>query len=611
MGSTPSTSSEGAGVSAAARRIQILPDRLVNQIAAGEVVERPASVVKELVENAIDAGASRVEIAIRNGGKTEIRVADDGCGMGREDALLALERHATSKLRELDDLAALRTLGFRGEALPSIASVSRLTLETAARDGEGTRILVNGGQIGSVEPAARRRGTTVSVRTLFFNVPARSAFLRSAAAEARAVSEVVTALALAHAPVAFHFESNGKTLLDLPAAADLRARIAGIWGIETADELIAVGHQDRGVVLSGLVQRPVAATPGGRRAYLFVDGRVFGDRGLVRAAERAYRTTVAPGIRPSLFLFLEVPPGAVDVNVHPAKAEVRFRDGIGVERAVEEGVRAALAGIESAPAVGRAAMAPESSPTAPQRFEDPVRRGVALLAGTDAEDEMVALSQMSLFVAAAAEPDASPAQAREPLPDSVLRSPTIWQLHNTYLLAETRGGLIIVDQHSAHERVLFEELMNRFANGGQDSQRLLFPLTLRLSPAEFGVVEELQGVLGRAGFEVEPFGGRALIVHAVPNPHPYFEPERCLREMIAELAHGSPLVNAARNQHERIGLSYACKAAIKAGQRLSAEEMRELFDRLFATELPYHDVHGRPTVIRLSIDELHNRFGRH
>jgi DNA mismatch repair protein MutL len=593
----------------ATRLIQVLPDRLVNQIAAGEVVERPASAVKELVENALDAGATRIEVAIRNGGKTEIRVSDDGCGMSREDALLSLERHATSKIREVADLATIRTLGFRGEALPSIASVSRFSLETASRDGEGTRILVAGGQISGVEPIARRRGTTVVARSLFFNVPARSAFLRSAAAETRAVGEVVTALALAHPRVAFLLESNGKPTLELPAAADLRGRIAGIWGSEAADELIGVGHRDEAAVLSGLVQRPAAATPGGRRAYLFVDGRVFSDLRLVRAAERAYRTTVVPGIRPSLFLFLEVPPGAVDVNVHPTKAEVRFRDLIGVERAIEQGVRAALTRVESAAPVGRSAQAHHPAAAAEGYWSPPAPRSGP--AAPSEAGEATAESQMSLFVAASE--DAGEAAGEEPaLPPLDARpiSPAIWPLHNTYLLAETRSGLIIVDQHSAHERVLYEELIQAFGDGGQTSQRLLFPLTLRLSPAEYGVVEELGGVLTRAGFEIEPFGGRSVIVHSVPNPHPYFQAERCLREMIAELAHGSPLVNAAHNQHERIALSFACKAAIKAGQKLSAEERRELFDRLFATELPYHDIHGRPTVIRLSIDELHSRFGR-
>jgi DNA mismatch repair protein MutL len=469
---------------------------------------------------------------IRNGGKTEIRVADDGCGMISEDAMLALERHATSKIREVADLAALRTLGFRGEALPSIASVSRFTLETAARDGEGTRIVVGGGQISAVEPAARRQGTTVSVRTLFFNVPARAAFLRSAAAESRAVSETVTSLSLAHPEAAIRLESNGKVLLEVGAAPDLRARIAEIWGPEESADLIPVAHREGGVVVAGLVQRPAAAMPGGRRAHLFVDGRTFSDRALVRAAERAYRTTVAPGMRPSLFLFLEVPPGAVDVNVHPAKAEVRFRDAIGVERAVEAGVRAALAQAQSAPPVGRSALQPvpdRSAGTAgawlPEGVRPPAAEPTSAAPHGGEGETRAGEPQMSLFVAAAPRPAAGEAlPPRSQPPEASLVSPVIWQLHNTYLLAETRGGLIIVDQHSAHERVLFEELMGSFGNGGRDSQRLLFPLTLRLSPAEYGVVEELGGVLAAAGFEVEPFGGRAVIVHAVPNPHPYFDP---------------------------------------------------------------------------------------
>jgi DNA mismatch repair protein MutL len=300
----------------------------------------------------------------------------------------------------------------------------------------------------------------------------------------------------------------------------------------------------------------------------------------------------------------------VDVNVHPTKAEVRFRDLIGVERAIEQGVRAALTRVESAAPVGRSAQAHHPAAAAEGYWSPPAPRPGPPAAPSEA-GEATAESQMSLFVAASE--DAGEAAGEEPAPpplDARPISPAIWQLHNTYLLAETRSGLIIVDQHSAHERVLYEELIQAFGDGGQTSQRLLFPLTLRLSPAEYGVVEELGGVLTRAGFEIEPFGGRSVIVHSVPNPHPYFQAERCLREMITELAHGSPLVNAAHNQHERIALSFACKAAIKAGQKLSHEERRELFDRLFATELPYHDIHGRPTVIRLSIEELHSRFGR-
>jgi DNA mismatch repair protein MutL len=608
------------------RRINVLPETLANQIAAGEVVERPASVVKELVENALDAGAGRVDVTVRNGGKTEIRVADDGHGMGREDALLSVDRHATSKIKSEQDLAAIRTLGFRGEALPSIASVSRMVLETAERDGNGTRVVVTGGQMAAVEECARRTGTTVAVRSLFFNVPARAKFLRTTAAENRAIGEVVTTQALASPSIAFSLDSGTRDVLNLPAAGSVAERVAALWGNDAADDLLPLAHRGGAVALTGLIQRPNAARPGGRRTYLFVNGRAFTDRYLVRAADRAYKTTIAPGIHPHLFLFLQVPDGEVDVNVHPAKAEVRFRDRIGIERLVEEGVRAALAGLESTPSIGmRAAPADEREPVASAPAsgsgmmmlrEQPLVRFNAHLAQPSpaaAAPEDPA-SQMTLFVAgggaAPAEGTANGTPAGVPPEMFAGAAPVMWQVHNTYILAETRSGLVMVDQHSAHERVLYEEIVRQFDTGAADSQRLLFPLTLRLSPAEYALVEQIQGVLERAGFEVEPFGGRSIIVHAVPNPHPYFDAERCLREMIAELADGSPLVDSARTQHQRIALSMACKGAIKAGQKLSQQEMAELFDRLFATELPYHDIHGRPTVIQLSLTELHRRFGR-
>jgi DNA mismatch repair protein MutL len=597
-----------------ARRIHVLPEKLANQIAAGEVVERPASVVKELAENAIDAGATRVEITISNGGKTEIRVADDGNGVGREDALLAIDRHATSKIRSAADLAAIRTLGFRGEALPSIASVARLSLETAERDGDGTRVVVVAGTIGVVEACARRAGTTVSVRSLFHNVPARAKFLRSAAVETRTVSDVFTTLALGAPQIAFSLDTGTREPIVLPAASTIGERIAALWGAETAAHLLTAEHRTSAGAVRGLVQRPHAARPGGRRSQLFVNGRPFTDRTLVRAADRAYRTTVAPGLLAHLFLFLEIPEGEVDVNVHPAKAEVRFRDRAGVERLVEEGVRAALAGAESTPSIGARAEPPAWSLPGASYGDVAVREAPA---GVAAPAAATPASQMSLFVlggTGGAAPDAGvgaearAAAAAGELFDGV---PAMWQLHHTYILAETRSGLLLVDQHSAHERVLYEEIVRAFdEGGGADAQRLLFPLTLSLAPAEYALVDGIRGVLERAGFEVEPFGGRSVIVHAVPNPHPYFDAERCLREMISELTEGSPLVDSAHTQHQRIALSMACKGAIKAGQRLTGAEMAELFDRLFATELPYHDIHGRPTVIQLSLTELHRRFGR-
>jgi DNA mismatch repair protein MutL len=392
-------------------------------------------------------------------------------------------------------------------------------------------------------------------------------------------------------------------------------RIAALWGDAVAGELIAVGHRTGAGVLGGLVQRPDAARPGGRRTYLFVNGRAFADRTLVRAADRAYRTTVAPGNHPHLFLFLQVPEAEVDVNVHPAKAEVRFRDRTGVERLVEEGVRAALAGLESTPAIGARAEPRAWQPPPPASATWPCARPRA--SAPDAPAAAAEEPQMTLFVAGGAAAPAANGAGEGAAPAGVPAemfagaAPVMWQVHNTYILAETRTGLLLVDQHSAHERVLYEEIVRGFDRGvGAESQRLLFPLTLRLSPAEYALVEQIQGVLERAGFEVEPFGGRSIIVHSVPNPHPYFDAERCLREMIAELADGSPLVDSARTQHQRIALSMACKGAIKAGQKLTAAEMSSLFDRLFATELPYHDIHGRPTVIQLSMAELHRRFGR-
>ena len=581
-----------------ARTIAVLPDQVANQIAAGEVVERPASLVKELIENALDAQARHVEIAIEGGGKRLVRVTDDGIGMSREDALVCLDRHATSKIRSAEDLRRVASFGFRGEALPSIAAVSRLTIETATSDDKaGTRVRVEGGRVTAVEDHPRRRGTTVEVRALFFNAPARSHFLRSVGAEARAVSEVVGALALAQPRVGFTLTSDGRTLLELAPARDLVDRIQAVWGEDAASALLAVsftlpGSGD-GIEVRGLVQRPDAARPGTRRSILLVNARPFREPALLRAADRAYRTTVAPGIRPWLFLELTVPAGSVDVNVHPAKAEVRFRDQAAVEAAVEGGVRSALAGVVSSATFDRV-IAP---PTLVLR-ERPSR--------AEGSGE-----QTALFVPAPAAEPAPDGRAEAPFPlPSADERPRLFQLHNTYIVAESRDGVLIIDQHSAHERVLFERLMNAFGEGGQPGQRLLFPLTLRLPKTEYAQVEALAGILERAGFEVEGFGGDTVIVHAVPDPHPWFDAERCFREMIAELTHGSELVRSARTQHERIGKTFACKAAIKAGQRLSSEEMVALFDALFATELPWHDVHGRPTVVRLSTAELARKFGR-
>jgi len=382
--------------------------------------------------------------------------------------------------------------------------------------------------------------------------------------------------------------------------------------------------------VSGLLPPPDQARPGPRRTYLFVGGRPFRDKGLGDTVRRAYRTTIREAVRPWFFLYLDLLAGEVDVNVHPAKLEVRFRDRTAVEGFIENEVRRALAGEESAATLdapdesddttSRAQdFAPESSPSSAPPVGDAagaarVRESAKYAPGTgdrspsDPSSE-TAEAQMALFAsgAPAAADAARPVAPAEEVPVEPAR---LWQLHGTYILVEVRGGMMMIDQHSAHERILFQELMAAFGKGGQPGQRLLFPITLTLPPAEYQHIEPLFGMLARAGFEVDGFGGNSIIVHAVPNPHPYFDAERCLREMIGELTHGSELVRAARNQHERIAMTFACKGAIKAGRELSQEEMRELIDRLFATDLPHHDVHGRPTAVRLSLSELERRFGR-
>jgi DNA mismatch repair protein MutL len=610
-------------------RIRILPDHVANQIAAGEVVERPASVVKELVENALDAGAKRIDVELRNGGKTWIRVADDGEGMERADALLALDRHATSKIREVDDLRSVASFGFRGEALSSIAAVSRFELQTAP-DGvdTGTQVRVEGGRIVSVSEIARRRGTTVTVRSLFQNVPARAKFLRSAAAETRAASEALILLALGNLQASLRLSSNDRELLDLPPASDIGARVRELWGTEEAGELLALDEENAGVRIAGLIQRPDAARPAGGRRYLFVNGRPFRDPGLLRELDDAYRTTVAPGLRPSAFLYLAIPAGGVDVNVHPAKAEVRFSDPKLVRETVREAVRSRLGGVTSAPGFGPEAGPAFETGTITVPLPRVAERPSGAVTGPEIEQQTgdEPASQLAFFVARGAtsagesdetgvefggadvDADAAALAALASPGDPTRTGP--WQLHDSYILVPTRQGLLVIDQHSAHERILFEETMERFQGQGGTSQRLLFPLTLRLSPAEQTAVAELDGLLRAAGFELEEFGDRTVIVHAVPNLHERFDAETCFREMVSELAHGSELVNSARNQHERIAKSLACKGAIKAGQPLSRLEMEELVDRLFATDLPGHDVHGRPTILRLTLDELARRFGR-
>ena len=565
-------------------RVRVLPDAVADQIAAGEVVERPASAVKELVENAIDAGATQVRVVIEHGGKTLIEVSDDGWGMDRENAILALERHATSKIATAGDLVGVATFGFRGEALPAIASVSRLTLLTAEADHEATEIEVNGGRMDRVADGARRRGTTVTARALFFNTPARRKFLRSVGSETRAVGEAVATLALAHPEVGFEVLADGQTRLAVPPGQSRVERVAAVWGRDLAGTLLPVRFAAGAFAIEGFIQRPGDARPTGRRIQFFVNSRPFRDAFLVRAAEAGYRSALAPGDRPSLLLDLRVPAVEVDVNVHPAKLEVRFRDRIGLERTIEDAVRHGLGDLAAAPPLG------EWRPLPADRLGPAGLSSVPLddLFGEPASDG----APCSMEGAPAPEPFAA----------------HLWQLFDTYIAFETTAGLIMVDQHSAHERVLYEAVLDQLRGRSAPSQRLLLPITLELNDEELDAVELHREALERIGFEVAPFGGRSVVLHAVPVPHPRFDATRCFREVVADLAGGR--FAAWSNRLERFAATFACRAAVMAGTELEETEMRELLRRLFRTALPPHDVHGRATIVQLPREELERRFGR-
>lgn len=576
------------------QRIAVLPSAVADQIAAGEVVERPSSVVKELFENALDAGATSIDIAIEDGGRQSIRISDDGSGMSPEDAVLSLERHATSKIHSAQDLVGVRSFGFRGEALAAICSVAHLEVETSLEDGGGTLVRAAGGSVVDVTPIARRRGTTIRVARLFYNAPARLKFLRGARSEWRAILDVVGGMALTRRDVRVTMTHDGKPMITLPAAASLRDRVAAVYGGEFAGRLLEVDDLLGTTHVAGLVERPADAGTATRRAFISVNGRAVRDLGIVRAAESAYRSTIPAGVRPTLFLDVVVAAGDVDVNVHPAKAEVRFRDRWPIERVVESAVRRALGNFEAGATFGRTAWPTPVAPPPPQAVDVE-----ALVVEPSSPED-------GLF-----ERDAN-ALASAPVPIAVapvvVDVPPLMQLRRTYLMFEHEHGVVLIDQHSAHERVLFEQFMRTIDHGEQPAQRLLFPMTLHLGPAEADAFERNRDVFERLGFEIEGFGGHTLLVRAIPMPHPRFDPERCLRETLASITGDRETGTHAR--HEKLAATVACKAAIKAGETLSPAEMRALYVALRDTTLPAHDVHGRATIVQLTWDEIERRFGR-
>jgi len=591
----------------ATRRIQILPGELINQIAAGEVVERPASVVKELVENAIDAGATQIDVVLENGGKKLIEVSDNGCGMSHDDALSAMQRHATSKIARFEDLMTVSTLGFRGEALPSIASVSRFTMTTF--DGvsrHAVEIEHEPGAPPQARPAARSRGTTIRVADLFENVPARKKFLKSSDAEFRAIVSIISSYALPGPARAFRLIHNGRTVLDLPAVPSSRLRAIQILGDETDASLEEVSWTTDRCSAHGFVTRGLRY--GSRRnQFFFVNGRLVKDKVLTHAANRATEAFDADGY-PAVVLFLEIDPAVVDVNVHPAKTEVRFRDSGQVHVAVEQAIKRAMGGPEEGSGLLRL---PDAS--LQQSNHDPgwtdfnrVSDAPSFFPVASARGDYQPRFEVSpLFQQRAlVQP---PRDDFEPVALGDLRGRVIGQYRDSYILLDTPEGLRLVDQHVAHERVLYDRIV---ASGARSAevQTLLTPVIYETGVAEGGILESHLGELREVGFEIEPFSGRSFAVKAVPTILKRDGIERFFKKLVDASA-GEKVPHLARLREKMIA-TLACHAAIKVHRPLSGAEMSQVVAELLASSNPFACPHGRPIIVDIRHLDIEKHFHR-
>jgi DNA mismatch repair protein MutL len=610
-------------------KIRVLADHVANQIAAGEVVERPASVAKELVENSIDAGAKRITIEIEAGGRRLLKVSDDGEGMVRDDAVLAFERHATSKIRVTEDLAAIGTLGFRGEALASIASVAKVELTTCTEDAKAaTRVTIEGGRMRDVKDAAHPRGTTIAVRDLFFNIPARRKFLRSEATETYHLTNLVTHYALAHPEIAFTFVNNGREVVRAAPAKDLRERAYQIFGAEFLENLLEVNSGDTQVArVTGYVSAPRDRRTSRDSQYLFVNRRFVRDRMIGRALSEGYRSILPYGVYPAALLFIETPLEEVDVNVHPAKTEVRFRRQAAVVDAVREAVRAALASASYVPppeppkipepimtataAVSsiapqpRIEFVPPSAPPPPRAPVEPSGEEIA-------RDIEVMIQSVSKSVSSAALPPLNSAEklAREVTPESLNANiRPLGQLEESFIIATDDDGLLLIDQHVAHERVLFDKYRALEAERRSESQQLLVPETFDLTPAQAAVFDDLAPELENYGFELMRLSGRTVAIKAVPADLPGSEARNMLFELL-ETVDAEKKSSARETLRDEIAASLACHAAIKVNMPLAPEKMRWLIDRLLQTSSPTTCPHGRPVILRLRTKDILKGFHR-
>lgn len=639
-------------------KIRILPDALASQVAAGEVVERPAALVRELVENSLDAGATHIEVHAQRGGIAMIRIVDDGSGMDREDAMLCLERHATSKIRTKEDLGAIHTFGFRGEALPSIASVSRFRLATREKSAlVGTEIEVNGGKLVGVRDHGGAPGTVIEARSLFFNVPARRKFLRTENTEFAHVEQQLRLHAIANPQTAFTLTHNGELVLHLPATRDMLERIRGLVGDELASRLLKVEETTvQGVTVSGYIGGPGMSRSNRQMQTTYLNGRPIESASISYGLREGYHTALMKGQYPVTFLFIQMDPHAFDVNVHPAKKEVRFHDGHSVRDAISRCVshtlenaaklptgHAPARAMPAAPAAARVPLVPDSRQ---EQFAMPVAVSSAPLrniapapATTPASTprtqpaapavshrvadvlERIAAARTTPAIEPQAPEAAAPAEASEqeepqPSPAPAKAEPAeppeyriIGVLQKLYVLMEGKEGLVLMDQHAAHERVNFEKFRRAIESGGVPCQRLLLPVTLQTTPRDADLLRQNLPSLNRLGIEIEPFGPNIFKVETLPSFLKTDDPAAWLDQVIEELSSLSTKSSSLRLSEDAIA-TIACRASVKSNDVLSIPEMQALLKDLFACEMPYCCPHGRPTLVQISTSELERKFGR-
>ncbi len=601
--------------------IRPLPDHLINQIAAGEVVERPASVVRELVDNALDAGAARIEVLIEAGGLKRIEVRDDGRGIPADELPFALARHATSKIASLEDLEAVASLGFRGEALPSIASVARLELASRTRDApHGFRMLAANGDIGPVEPAAQPPGTRVAVADLFFNVPARRKFLKSERTEFSHIEEHLRAVAMARPAIDFRLVHNGREVFRMRPTPDREGRVADVLGPEFVTGAIPVAAEHAGFALQGWLGAPTASRSQADRQYLFVNGRLVRDRVVQHAVRQAYADVLFHGRHPAFVLLLDLDPRGVDVNVHPAKAEVRFRDGRMVHEFVFRSLHQALADTRAGSSVGtgaatagdaetpRIATARSAASRPPSqvgmRLADPLG-AMSALYGLDRAGGVLALADSAREPCAvmSARAGTGPGEEAPPLGYALA------QLKGIYVLAENARGLVLVDMHAAHERITYERLKQARAAGAIPSQMLLVPLTLAVSRREADAAEDAASRFTALGFEVSRTGPERLVVRRVPSALAGADVERLVRDVLADLALHDSAARLEEYENEVLA-TMACHGSVRAQRRLTLPEMNALLRQMEETERSGQCNHGRPTWVQLTQGELDRLFLR-